>query len=257
MAEFIAYLCNDHNLTSVLFDALQIDTPRQKPSSIGWIQDGRSLLREQPKPTQNFTLTRVMGDVPSRSIIGYVADEPSNLQPIRFRRWLFAHDGEFSELHETQDAFLDDVPDFIRASVGEATGSQIVFQKFLASLHGNDILDAQIPPAEMCAAALMNAMTASLLEAAVADFGAVAVSERAIVASSFNHPLYFQVIRGLERPLETLFAGHQPKPTQYPNFKAIVVTNIEPEQREGWSVVDDQTTLYVDRNWDVQTLRGI
>ena len=257
MADFIAYLCNDHNLTSVLFDQLQIEEhPRELPSSIGWIQDGRSLLKERPKPTQAVELTRVFGDIPSRSIIGYVSEDAANLQPMRFRRWIFAHDGEFSELGETRSDIVEDVPNFIRDSIGTATGSAIVFQQFLAALHGEDALEISLPEPRLCAEAMLHAMSNSILRAAVANFAAVAVSERTLIASSFNQPMYFQLVKGLEEPKETLFAGHHPKSIPHPNFKAIVVTNIEPPDLTLWTKMEEQTTLYVDRDWELQTVRG-
>lgn len=248
MAEFIAYLCNDHNLTSTLFREIQLDdTAKTIRSAIGWIQDGRTLRRDNPKPTQPTNLTRIMSDIPSRAVIGYQTDESTELQPLRFRRLVFAHDGEFSEL--IGDKLSDPIPTFLREAIQSNSDSSIVFQRFLHELNERDLLEHTFSGASGVADALTAAAIATVAET-TAEFAASVVAERTLAATAHGVPLFYRAVRGLEEPNETLFAGHTPKANAYPNFKAIVVTNIEPKETADWLELRE-ATLHVDTDWNV------
>jgi len=264
MPRMIAYLGNDDSLTPVAVQSLRdsLDFPPTSESSgfgFGWIQDGRSLLRTNPKPgAAGPDFVGLMADIPSRSIVGHLrgSDEEGvdalDLQPFRFRRWVFAHVGEEPELEQTRAELLETVPEFIRGNVKGGRGSEVLGHLFLGELHRGDLLERGRTRPQACAEALFETMSRVQVEAAIAEFSFVAVTERGIVAGGLGRPLYFRQIRGLDQLREQpLFAGHHPKPVRHPSFKAVVVTDSAVTEDDGWSEIEDGRVLFVDTDWNV------
>lgn len=262
MARLIAYLCNDDNLTPVALrgirDGVQLPTTGESSGfGFGWLQDGRSLLRTTPKPAPaSPALLDMMADIRARSLVGYVRDpsdeaaDTLNLQPFRFRRWVFAHGGEDAGLTDTHEQLLSSVPGFVAGNVKGTTSSEVFGHIFLGRLHEHNLLDGRIDR-HGCATALIEAVRTIQMEAAVADLGVVAVSDRMIVAGGIGHPMHYLEVRGLSHTREEpLFAGHKPKPTSHPTFKAVFVTDA-PTDGEDWQEVPDGHVLWVDRDWNV------
>lgn len=264
MPRMIAYLCNDDSLTPVaiqgLHDAVEFPaTSKSTGFGFGWIQDGRSLLRTNPKPAGGGPdFLSLMADIPSRAIVGHFRDtdeEPADaleLQPFRFRRWVFAHAGESPQIEETQNDLLQTIPEFIRGNIKGGAGAEILGHMFLTELHRRDLLERGRTKPQACAEAMLETMNRLQVEAAIADYAAVSVTERGLVAGRLGRPLFYRQIRGLEQFREQpLFAGHKPKPVRHPSFKAVVVTDA-PAMENGWTEVADGRALYVDADWNVQ-----
>ena len=100
MPRFIASICNDDNLTSTAL--MRVGETLRLPDAaagygVGWIHRGQSLLRTTPRPTANgAALIELLADVRTREVLGVLhedadAAEPADMQPYRFRRWVFAH----------------------------------------------------------------------------------------------------------------------------------------------------------------------
>lgn len=262
MPRMIAYLCNDDNLTPVALRLVRdsIELPPTGESSgfgFGWIQEGRSLLRTTPKPSRSSgALLDLMADLRTRASIGAVRDasegpaDPLALQPFRFRRWVFAHAGEDAGLAETHQQLLAEVPGFVSGNIKGTSSSEVFGHVFLGELHGENLLDTRIDP-EGCAAALAAAIRKIQIGAAVADLGIVAVSDRTLVAGAIGHPLYYREVRGLSHfKEEPLFAGHKPRPSSHPSFKAIFVTDAAVDGEE-WKLLPDGHVMWLDRDWNV------
>ena len=266
MSRLIAYMGNDDNLTWLALRAVG-DELRLKPAAtssgvgLGWLQDGRSLLRNNPRPADDSpAFVDLLADIHSRSIIGYLRDgeleavEPLELQPFRFRKWVFAQTGEEPADVGVRQALLEDVPAFIRGNIKGRAFSEAAFHHFLSRLHGHSVLEHSRTNPRGCAEALAETMRAVETGAAVADLSIAATTERVFVAGRLGAPLYYRAIRGLVAPAaEPLFAGHRPKAIEHPSFKAIVVCNGEPEG-EAWEEVPDRHVLWIDRDWSPQTL---
>lgn len=264
MPRLIAYLCNDDSLTPVALRAMQgsLELPPTAESGgfgLGWLQDGRSLLRTTPKPAPSSpALLDLMSDIRARALIGYVRDvsdgtvDTLNLQPFRMRRWVFAHGGEEAELAQTHQQLLGDVAKFVAGNIKGTSSAEVFGHVFLGELHARNLLDSAPDAAGQCANALATAIRKIQIGAAIADLGAIAVSDRMLIAGAVGHPLHYREMRGLSQMKEEpLFAGHKPKPTSHPTFKAVFVTD-GPTMGDEWKVVPDGHVMWLDRDWTVK-----
>jgi len=258
-------LCNDDSLTAVAVGTVRdlVEFPDAATSSgfgFGWVQDGRSLLRANPKPSSGAMFMDLMADIPARSVVGHIRgpeDEEVatlDLQPFRFRRWVLAHGGEEPHIGPMLDSLLDSIPEFVRGNVKGTTGSEVLAHVFLGHLYQRGLLDEGRTDPAGCAAALAETMRQVQLEAAIASFAAVAVTDRMLVAGGFGHALAFRVVRGLSHfKDQPLFAGHKPKPTQHPTFKGVFVTDA-PTEGADWVEVPDGHVMWVDRDWEIRQM---
>ncbi len=263
MTRLIAYICNNDSLNSVAVEALapSLDVwPDEKPPGFGfgWIQDGRSLLRTTPKPSDGMpSLTGMLGDIRTRSFVAHVLEpgqQPApalDLQPFRFRKWVCAHTGEVPEVDDARRELLETIPSFIRTNVKGDSGSEILCHMFLSELHGRSVLEDGRRDPRAAAEALHATMTRLQSEAAIAEFALVAVTERGLLAGAFGSDLFYREQRGLEEKEAPLFAGHSPRPIQHPSFKSVTVTNAPNPDAEGWTKIPDGKVLFV-RDWTVE-----
>lgn len=261
MPRMIAYLCNDDSLTPVALRQAKASLDVLSPADsggfgFGWLQGGRSLLRTTPRPGKGSAeLLDLMADLRTRSCVGVIRDpeqghvDPLDMQPFRFRRWLFAHTGEQVELPEIHAELLQDVPGFVASNIKGTTSAEVFGHLFLSELHSRNLLESRVDR-EACSEALAEAIRKIQIGVAVAKFAGLAVSERTLIAGGIGHELHYREFRGISQLEEPLFAGHKPKSTDHPSFKAILVTNA-PTNTDDWVPIPDGQLLWIDRHWDV------
>ncbi|MFU8806333.1 MAG: class II glutamine amidotransferase, partial [Bradymonadaceae bacterium] len=105
MSQLFGYLSSNDMLTQAVMAQVGHElqaVPLQDRSGLGlgWIQDGRSLLRKHPpKRAATADVASLVTDLPARAIVGHVrhaslgAVTSNELQPFRFRTWLYAQGG--------------------------------------------------------------------------------------------------------------------------------------------------------------------
>ena len=263
MPRFLAFMCNDDNLTPVALRDLRerVAIPSTSDSSgfgFGWLQDGRSLLRTTPKPSSGVPeLLDLMSDARARTLLGHILtmEEGSvatlDLQPFRFRRWIVAHAGEVVGHAQTLAGLKETLPSFVAANIKGSNPSEILSHVFLAELHRLNLID-NATNRRGCGEAMAKTVQRLQVEATVAELALAAISERSIVAAAIGRPLRYYEYRGLSRQDgEPLFAGHKPKRLSHPTFKALALTDGE-VVGEGWKDVPDGHVLWVDDQWNVQ-----
>ncbi len=265
MSRLIGYVCNDDSLMPVALRLIQesVELPPTAKSGgfgLGWLKEGRSLLRTTPKPAPSSpALLDLMADIRARALIACVRDrrevvDTLDQQPFRLRRWVFAHGGEDAGLPATHQQLLADVPRFVSSNVKGTTSSEVFGHVFLNELHRRNLLDAEADAAGQCAAALAAAIRTIQVGAAVADFAAISISARLLIAGALGHALHFREVRGLSQTKELpLFAGHKPRPTSHPTFKALFVTDA-PVRGPEWQEVPDGHVLWLERDWTARFL---
>lgn len=262
MPRLIAYLCNDDSLTPVAVRAVGESlafpsTPDSAGFGFGWIQDGRSLLRTNPKPAPSApAFEDLFGDIPSRAIIGHIHDGEDevgsnhDLQPFRFRKWVVAHAGEEPDA-DTLEPLRMSIPKFIRGNIKGGTAAEVFGHVFLAELHAEKLLEKGRSNPQGCARAMARTIQRVQVEAAVASFAGLAVTERGIIVGTIGRELQYRVMRGVdELNEEPLFAGHKPRPVHHSAFKAVVVSDAVDDDEE-WEPLPDRQVLWVDRDWEL------
>lgn len=273
MSRIIGYICSDDSLTHVVMDALadEVEAFGETETAgrgFGWVQEGRSLLRKQPRERgRSVTLSSLLSDIPSRAIIGHERESSENtvdtldLQPFSYRTWVYAQAGGVEALEEVTDELDGDIPDHIRRNIKGDTVEELCFHRFLTVLSDRGDLELTKKNAQRGAEALarsVRAIESRLEDVASSDgrLGAdiVTVTDRLLLAARTQGPMYYRVWRGIEEPVdEPLFAGHRPQPEEHPHFKAVMVTNqMNGSPGEEWELIDPQHVLWVDDDWNVQ-----
>lgn len=268
MSQVFGYLCSDDSLTAEVMKQegapLQAILPEDRVGmGIGWLQEGRSLLRKHPKrKAAEVDIRALVGDVPTRALVGHVRHKDlgkagtNRLQPYRFRNWVYAQCGGGEGLEEASDALRASVPDHVRRNIQGASMAELVFHIFYTKVESSLSITPKNDWPRLYAEKLGETM--SELEALSRQVGekmgtlvAVAVSDRCMAASRIGEPLHYRLIEGIEEPKEKpLFAGHRPKRITHDKFRALLVANRIDE--ENWVEIPDRHVLWVDSDWEIE-----
>lgn len=252
MARILAFTCTDISLTRHLLKEVPSHAEKVSSSGIGWVQDDRSLLRVQPKPSVVSPLD-LLSDVPSRAILAAVNNDDlsrsaADVQPFRFRRWVFASDAIQTKL--SFDELYANVPEFLRQNIKGKTREEVIFHLVLAELHQGASLPGVRDHAEK----------AEAIRAAISDLksldpdlhlSALFATDRAIFGVSLGQELHWNSWEGFEVTEEPVFAGHKPSSTKHPTFRALMIAN---EPIDDWAEVPDSSVFWFDSQWTPKTL---
>lgn len=271
MSQLIGYICSDDSLTPAAVHAVRDDLRRDQDGDyaamgFGWVQENRSLLRKHPSQGSNgVSALSLLSDLPARAIVGYKTHEKPessdtlDLQPFRYRNWVFTQDDTASNFAEYRDSLIESIPDHIRRNVQGNNRAEVAFHLFLAGANERGQLNRQRVEGRQAAAAL--AETAVTLEQLESDHGdlplkmqAVSVTSRLLLSARIGDPVFYREFDGIEEPEEEpLFAGHRPKPVEHPHFKGVMVVSGEEPDGDQWTAVDDRSVMWVGHDWEVHT----
>ncbi len=264
MFRLLAYICNDATLNATFFEQGLVDLDieeidAQAGLGLGWVQDGRSLLRTTPRPSAtSLRLAATLGDIPARSLVAHHRDptldpvDTLDLQPFRYRRWVYAHAGELPASAELRNDLSASIPQFIAGNVKGESGEELMFHHFLTALHRRGQLGDGTPSGAVCADALAESIR-GVQEQALAQYSAVAVSERLLLFASIGVPLFYREVRGLREDRDKpLFAGHRPKPLEHSSFKACMVVQSDEAPGPEWTQAPDGQVGWVGRDWELR-----
>lgn len=268
MSQVFGYLCSDDSLTAEVIR--QFGQPLNRLGSedraglgIGWIQDGRSLLRKHPeRQAAEVDVPRLVADIPSRALVGHIRHREMGrvgalqLQPFRFRDWVWAQRGTKEGQEAVYQALRATVPDHVRRNIKGTSMAELLFHIFYTKVESELSRTAQNEWPTLFATKM--AETVRRLERLSKEHGdeeldsllAVAVTDRYMVASRLGARLYYRVVEGIEEPgEEPLFAGHRPRRIKHDRFRAVLVTNDVDEP--GWEEIPDRHVMWVDAEWNI------
>lgn len=270
MSQVFGYICSDHSLTSEVMkqygDPLRAIEPDERVGlGIGLLQGGRSLLRKHPKrKAASVDIPALLGDISSRSIVGHVRHEDvgatgtRDLQPFRFRNWVYAQQGDEKDFDGAYDALRDAVPDHVDRNIEGESMAELLFHIFYTKVESDLSTTGRAEWPEMYAAKLAETMVE--LQQVASDNGAseggvplqaVAVTDRCVVASRIGDPMHYRLIEGIEEATEEpLFAGHNPKSIMHDRFRALLVANrIDDDE---WTEIPNHHVMWVDDDWGIE-----
>jgi len=273
MSRVIGYICSDDSLTHVVMDNIAdeveaFDETETGGRGFGWVQEGRSLLRKQPRErSRGVTLASLLSDIPSRAIVGHEREtfegavDTLDLQPYSFRTWVYAQVGGVAAMEQVADDIKAEIPDHIRRNIEGKTIEELCFHRFLTVLSERNDLELTKTNARRGAESLARAIRA--LESRLEDVdesdgrlnaNIVTVSDRLLLAARTQGPMYYRIFDGIEEPVdEPLFAGHRPKPEKHPHFNAVLVTNeLDESPGEEWQMLGPQHVMWIDEDWSVE-----
>lgn len=268
MSQVFGYLCSDDSLTAELMSQVGQPLAAIEPTDrvglgIGWLQDGRSLLRKHPKrKAASVDIPSLVADVPTRSMVGHVRHktlgtaDTNQLQPFRFRNWVYAQRGGTEGFEGVYDELKKAMPDHVRRNIQGTTMAELVFhifytkvESFLSTTPKNEWprLYARKMGETM---AEIEALSRREGNESLGPLLAVASTDRFMVASRIGEPMHYLLVEGIEEPVEKpLFAGHRPKKVKHDRFRALLVANRVQDDR--WQEIPNRHVMWVDENWKV------
>lgn len=277
MSHVFGYLCSDDSLTHAVMTDFKgqlnpIDPQRNNGLGIGWLQQGRTLVRKHPtRPDSTDDLLDLLSDIPTRAMVAHIQRATSghiaaaDLQPFRYRNWVYAQHGAFAgdpaRIQEFTDSLIADLPDHLRRNLQGQTAADVIFHVLLTHLTEQDAFNMQLTPtrhATILARALQTLQEKTLAHHLdpLTPLLNVAITERQLFATRIGAPLYYRLYEGIQEPGEKpLFAGHRTHPIEHPRFRAVIVTNqVSPTTEDSpWIEIPDNHILWVESGWQIKT----
>ena len=269
MSQVFGYICSDDSLTSEVMKEYgaplrAIEPDERVGLGIGLLQDGRSLLRKHPRrKATSVDVPSLLGDIASQSIVGHVRHQRSgtpntrDLQPFRFRNWVFSQHCDETRLQGAYDSLRDELPDHIERNIEGGSMAELMFHIFYTKVESELSTTPKSQWPELYAAKLAETMSqvqkraANGADESVVPMVAVAVTDRCVVCGRIGQPVHYRLIEGIEETTEEpLFAGHNPKAVMHDRFRALLVAN-EVDDPE-WSEMPNHSILWADDDWNIE-----
>lgn len=258
MAQIFGYFCSTDSLTPSLLAQYGEPLNRLAPMSraamgLGWLQEGRSLVRKHPRGrAEKVDLLSLISDVPTRGLVGHIREghegkaANADLQPFRFRNFVFARVGASDDLGSKGSAMRSALPDHIRRSIEGKTADEVLFHHFYAQVE---------PQLSRLGRQEWHRLYARTLGGLFLEGGDEAagllVSDRCLVATTSGVPMQYRYIEGLEEEREKpLFAGHKPGKIHHPSYRALLINAGPQINEDGWEELTAGSTLLIDQNWE-------
>lgn len=265
MPQLFGYLSNDDRLTGAVIEEVRQDIaldPRGcEGFGVGWLQDGKSLLRQVPRvPEGASDVLAMVSDLPSRAVVAHLTPGegpalPERLQPYRYGVWLWAVNDPRGQLDGLASALLAELPDFLTRQLRGRRGAEAMFFRLLSTLYDQDQFYHAAQHAQGCARALAGLcaeLEQRMGEALEAEI--VCVTERCVLARAWR-PLWARRWEGIERPRPVEFEGHRPTPQPHPKLRALAVTSTpqRPGHEARWDAIPRGHVLWCGPDWAPQT----
>jgi glutamine amidotransferase len=116
--------------------------PDRVPAAVGlaYVEADSILLRKKPGDVGTLDLGELVRDVVSDMLLFHARSSKAttfldeDAMPMRFRRWMFVHDGALGAAVSTRAALLKGLPEFMRRQVKGSTVSELCFLTFMKLL---------------------------------------------------------------------------------------------------------------------------
>lgn len=271
MTHLLGYICSDSSLTPYAVQAVRREAWPQSAApwtatGFGWLQESRTLLRKHPHHGAPVDMLGLMADISARALVGHMSQDTHggvdslDLQPFRFRKWVFAQTGQLPEAETYRAQMLAETPDYLRRGVQGNTGAEILFLRFYHYMCENGALAQNRVRGEAVASALSETLAEAERYRAPEDdaplgLNIIAATERFMVAARTGAAMHLRRFEGMSHPAEEpLFAGHRPKTISHPQFRAaFVASGLEPAQGD-WQELEKNAITWVDPDWQTQTM---
>lgn len=260
MSQVFGVFCSTDSLTGSLLEQFgspleAFDPSKREALGIGWLQDGRSLVRKHPsRLAQRADLLPLLADIPCRGVIGQVRHVEEgkstleDLQPFRYRNFVFALSGESQRLVQSAQELRGDLPDHIARNLQGSTGAEIFFHYFYTLVEARVSSTAR-QEWHQCYEEALGVAFGHLRDQ---PLSALCLSDRVLLAATGEAPLFYRLVDGLEEDAEKpLFAGHKPKRVKHPQFRGFLISGGHEVEQPEWKRVPPNSTLRIDQDWKV------
>lgn len=189
-----------------------------------------------------------------------------NTQPYRFRRWIFAHDGEVPLWSKVRMSALAALPEHLQRVVRGELASEVLFALFLKGLRDlGRTDDARLEP-ELTAKLLLQ--SGAVLDRLVREAGATEASGLSMVATNGRMlvaarggpaPLFYKLLEGSPQcdrcGLDETAADSDSRVPAHRRVRTVFVTTT-PVAANGWLSLEQGEALAVDQNLKGKKVRA-
>jgi hypothetical protein len=270
MSRFVALMTSEPFLVRCELHRIRQDVSLDQPDQavgVGAYEETTALLRRYGPGVPRADLW----DAPESDAVVLMAQSlavghslEDNMQPFRFRQWLFAQAGHVERPDSVRNALLDMVPEYLHRTVRGGTVSEVMFAVFLKNLR--NIGRMEDPGLEASVAANQLAQTARAVEQVAGEVSGPGKSQLAFVATNGRMliaagkgqgHLYYRLLEG-EGTCERcgLKAGgkdSEPLVRDHRRRRSVVVAT-HPAKPQAWMPLADGGALAVDRKLQVSLL---
>ena len=263
MSRFVALMTSEPFLVRCELHRIRPDVTLDQPDQavgVGAYEDHTTLIRKYGPGVPRSDLW----EAPESDAVVLMAQTlaigqslEDNMQPFRFRNWLFAHAGHVERADSVRTALMEMVPEYLQRAVRGGTVSEVMFALFLKSLR--DIGRMEDPGLEPGVAAGLLAQTARTVDQIAGEvtgpgksqLAFVATNGRMLIAAARGHEhLYYRLLEG-EGTCERcgLKAGgkdSEPLVRDHRRRRSVVVAT-HPTKAQAWMPLADGGALAVDR----------
>jgi hypothetical protein len=270
MSRFVALMTSEPFLVRCELHRVRADVALDQPDQavgVGAYEDHTALLRRYGPGAPRADLW----EAPESDAVVLMAQSlpvgqslEDNMQPFRFRQWLFAQAGHVERAESVRQALMESVPDYLQRAVRGGTVSEVMFATFLKNLR--NIGRMEDPGLEAPVAAQVLAQTARTVDQIAgevsgpgkAQLAFVATNGRMLIAAGRGHEhLYYRPLEGegtCERcGLKSGGKDSEPLVRDHRRRRSIVVST-HPMKPQAWVPLANGGAIAVDRKLALHVL---
>lgn len=241
-------------------------------SGLAWFSQEAVLQRRFPAESPPATTRDLMDSETSDAVLFHSrpisahASLEENIQPFKFRRWVFAHDGDVRAWSRVRMSAVAALPEHLQRGIRGDTDSEVLFALFLKELRDTGRTDDPRLEPELAAKLLLQ--TGSVMERLARDAGAtepsglsmVATNGRMLVAACGGpSPLFYKLLEGQTRcdrcGIDEKTKESDSRVPSHRRVRTVVVTTA-PGPENGWLALEQGEALAVDLKLNGKKVRA-
>ncbi len=226
-------------------------------AGVGHYEVHEPLIAKYRPPTCEFLLQH-LGELRSHAVMvaavkaGESFIHGNDVQPFRYRNWLFTMAGQIHLVEEEDEAALP-IPTYIRRNIRGTTVPEVLFHQVLAFLHRQGLLAGErweMSPLRKALKAAVSLEGVSLTGER-ADCSVILTDGRILLGAALGRPVYMRVFKGLENCKRCDDRLGQPVFHEHLRGAAFLDTGSLPS--EEWETIGPNTLFQVDTSLNVET----
>ncbi|MBI5545246.1 MAG: class II glutamine amidotransferase [Deltaproteobacteria bacterium] len=272
MSYTLALLTSDPNLLRCQVDLVKgrlspfAETPRAV--GLGYVEADAILLRKKPGSVTPLDLGRLVSDVSSEVLFfhaglpagssGAFLDE--DVMPLRFRRWLFMHQGPLANPVATRQSLFETMPAFLARQAKGSAASELCFLTFVQLMRDGGLSEEFELSPQLVGARL--AETARRVEAVerergkVGSLGFFVTNGRVMAATRLGSgSLCYALLEGIARCERCRITESTPDTSPlvraHRRVRGVVLAS-EPQVPPGFIEVPEASVVTVGHNLEIQ-----
>lgn len=235
----------------------QVEAAKAVVAGVGHYEAHEPLIAKYRPPTSEFLLQH-LGELRSHVFVaatvkageGFI--HGNDVQPFRYRNWLFAMAGQIHLVDNAGEAALP-IPTYIRKNIRGATLPEVLFHQVLAFLHRQGLLAGERWEMSPLRKALKAAISLEGLELAGErrDCSMILTDGRILLGAAMGRPVYTRQFKGIEGCKKC--DDRVGRPVFHEHLRGVAFLDTGALPSEEWETIGPNTLFQVDTSLNVET----